>query len=204
MNLLRGDYWKKQRRELVEIKKLPVRQCIGCRRVRIKDELLRFIKSSLGRIEFDENGTHHGRGFYLCPESGCFFNAYTNKRNRAVLFKNKNDVNSLIKEVQEALLKLIEKDCIIGIQMGYLINTKVDEDRVYRDNLDLIGNKDHSEAKAQLNRATSSDFSGISHLPAAQKFHIMGCVIRNEHPMIDRLAMNLMKYGMLSSKGHAI
>ncbi len=188
----------------MEIKKLTVRQCIGCRRVHRKDELLRFIRSSSGRMEFDEHGKKQGRGFYLCPEADCFFNTYTNKRIRVGFFKNRDDVAALIKEVHEALLKLIEKDFITTTKMGYLIKDSIGEDLLQWDNHVLIVKGNPSEMKVHMNSGMPADFSAISLLPAAQMGHIMGYGVRNDYPMIDRLAKNLMKYGMLSSKGHVI
>ena len=50
-------------------KKLPMRQCVGCREMRPKKELIRVVKSPEGAISLDFRGKLPGRGAYLCPDS---------------------------------------------------------------------------------------------------------------------------------------
>ena len=49
-------------------KKLPMRQCVGCREMRPKKELIRVVKSPEGAISLDFRGKLPGRGAYLCPD----------------------------------------------------------------------------------------------------------------------------------------
>lgn len=56
-------------------KKKPARQCIGCREVREKKELIRIVKTPEGKFCIDRTGRQNGRGAYLCDNSECFAKA---------------------------------------------------------------------------------------------------------------------------------
>lgn len=53
-------------------KKVPLRQCLGCRTMYPKSQLLRVAKSAQGEISLDCTGKKPGRGAYLCLEEPCF------------------------------------------------------------------------------------------------------------------------------------
>lgn len=52
-------------------KKTPLRQCLGCREMKPKRELIRVVKSPEGEISLDFKGKKPGRGAYLCPQPEC-------------------------------------------------------------------------------------------------------------------------------------
>ena len=52
-------------------KKIPLRQCLGCREMKPKKELIRVVRSPDGEISLDFKGKASGRGAYLCPEPAC-------------------------------------------------------------------------------------------------------------------------------------
>lgn len=52
-------------------KKIPMRQCVGCREMKEKRELIRVVKSPDGEISLDFKGKKPGRGAYLCPDPEC-------------------------------------------------------------------------------------------------------------------------------------
>ncbi len=52
-------------------KKIPMRQCLGCREMKPKRELIRVVRSSEGEISLDFRGKAPGRGAYVCPNSEC-------------------------------------------------------------------------------------------------------------------------------------
>ena len=54
-----------------KVKKIPQRQCVGCREMRDKRELIRVVKSPEGEISLDFKGKKPGRGAYLCPDPEC-------------------------------------------------------------------------------------------------------------------------------------
>ena len=66
-------------------KKIPMRQCVGCREMRPKKELVRVVKSPEGAISLDFRGKAPGRGAYLCPNSECLKRARKSRaRERAL------------------------------------------------------------------------------------------------------------------------
>jgi predicted RNA-binding protein YlxR (DUF448 family) len=52
-------------------KKIPLRQCLGCREMKPKRELIRVVKSPEGEISLDFKGKKPGRGAYVCPREEC-------------------------------------------------------------------------------------------------------------------------------------
>ncbi len=52
-------------------KKIPMRQCLGCRTMFPKKELIRVVRSPEGDLSLDFKGKAPGRGAYLCPNSDC-------------------------------------------------------------------------------------------------------------------------------------
>ncbi len=52
-------------------KKIPIRQCVGCREKKEKRDLIRVVKSPEGEISLDFKGKKPGRGAYLCPSPDC-------------------------------------------------------------------------------------------------------------------------------------
>ncbi|MEE1449894.1 MAG: YlxR family protein [Oscillospiraceae bacterium] len=54
-----------------KVKKIPQRQCVGCRTKRDKRDLLRIVKTPEGEIVLDATGKRSGRGVYVCPDPEC-------------------------------------------------------------------------------------------------------------------------------------
>ena len=52
-------------------KKIPMRQCTGCRAMKPKQELVRVVRSPEGVLSLDFRGKAPGRGAYLCPDAQC-------------------------------------------------------------------------------------------------------------------------------------
>jgi len=52
-------------------KKIPMRQCLGCREQKPKRELIRVVRSPEGDISLDFRGKANGRGAYICPDPAC-------------------------------------------------------------------------------------------------------------------------------------
>jgi len=61
------------------IKKVPMRQCLGCRQMKPKKELTRVVRSPEGEISLDLKGRSPGRGAYVCPDAACFARARKSK-----------------------------------------------------------------------------------------------------------------------------
>ena len=52
-------------------KKIPVRQCVGCRQMKAKKEMVRVIKTPEEEVLIDTTGRKNGRGAYLCANPEC-------------------------------------------------------------------------------------------------------------------------------------
>lgn len=55
----------------VKPRKIPQRQCVGCRTMYDKRDLLRVVKSPEGDISLDTTGKKSGRGAYVCRSVEC-------------------------------------------------------------------------------------------------------------------------------------
>ena len=56
-------------------KKIPMRQCLGCREHKPKRELVRVVRSPEGEVSLDLTGRLNGRGAYLCRSAACLHRA---------------------------------------------------------------------------------------------------------------------------------
>ena len=54
-----------------KVKKVPLRQCIACRKLKEKKQMLRVTKEAEGRIFLDFSGKANGRGAYICDNPDC-------------------------------------------------------------------------------------------------------------------------------------
>ncbi len=63
-----------------KIKKIPMRQCLGCNEHKPKAELLRVVRDPEGGVSLDLRGKKSGRGAYLCRDVKCFRRARKSKR----------------------------------------------------------------------------------------------------------------------------
>ena len=52
-------------------KKIPQRQCMGCRERKAKRELIRIVRGTDGNVSLDFGGKMNGRGAYICPDPEC-------------------------------------------------------------------------------------------------------------------------------------
>ncbi len=52
-------------------KKVPMRQCTGCREMKAKRDMIRVIKTAEDEICIDATGRKNGRGAYICPTMEC-------------------------------------------------------------------------------------------------------------------------------------
>ncbi|MDO4296049.1 MAG: YlxR family protein [bacterium] len=55
----------------MNVKKIPLRQCVGCGEMKSKKEMVRVIKTPEGEILLDATGRKNGRGAYVCPSLDC-------------------------------------------------------------------------------------------------------------------------------------
>ena len=60
-------------------KKIPQRQCMGCRERKAKRDMIRVVRSTDGTVSLDFSGKKNGRGAYICPDPECLKKAIRSK-----------------------------------------------------------------------------------------------------------------------------
>jgi predicted RNA-binding protein YlxR (DUF448 family) len=63
-----------------KVRKIPMRQCMGCNEHKPKMDLLRVVRSPEGEVSLDETGRKNGRGAYLCRDVKCLRKARKSRR----------------------------------------------------------------------------------------------------------------------------
>ena len=61
------------------VKKIPMRQCCGCREMKNKKEMIRVLRTPEQEICLDATGRKNGRGAYICPSMACLNAAIKNR-----------------------------------------------------------------------------------------------------------------------------
>ena len=87
----------------MSMKKVPLRQCIGCQEMKSKKEMIRVIKTAEDEIMLDATGRKNGRGAYLCPSRECLKKAVKGKG------LERSFKMAIPKEVYETLEKEMEE-----------------------------------------------------------------------------------------------
>ena len=85
------------------MKKIPLRQCIGCGELKSKKEMIRVLRTAEGEILIDATGRKNGRGAYLCPSCECLKKAVKSKG------LDRSFKMAVPREVYEALEKEMEE-----------------------------------------------------------------------------------------------
>ena len=88
---------------MVNAKKFPQRQCIGCGEMKNKKEMIRILKTPEGEFVVDATGRKNGRGAYICPPMDCFKKAVKGKG------LERSFKMAIPKEVYETLEKEMEQ-----------------------------------------------------------------------------------------------
>ena len=87
----------------MSVKKIPLRQCIGCGEMKSKKEMIRVLRTAEGEILIDATGRKNGRGAYLCPSCECLKKAGKSKG------LDRSFKMAVPREVYEALEKEMEE-----------------------------------------------------------------------------------------------
>ena len=86
----------------MSMKKVPLRQCIGCGEMKSTKEMIRVVKTADEEILLDATGRKNGRGAYLCPSMECMKKAVKSKG------LERSFKMAIPKEVYDALEKEME------------------------------------------------------------------------------------------------
>ena len=86
------------------IKKIPQRQCMGCRERKSKREMIWVVRGTDGTVHLDFGGKAPGRGAYLCPNPECLKKAMkANSLGRALEMEIPQSVyDALMREMERA------------------------------------------------------------------------------------------------------
>ena len=87
-------------------KKIPQRQCMGCRERKAKREMIRVVRGSDGTVSLDFGGKMNGRGAYICPNPECLTKA---RRSKALERSLEVEIPA---EVYDRLTKEIEVEAL--------------------------------------------------------------------------------------------
>lgn len=87
-----------------KVKKIPMRQCLGCNEHKPKKELIRLVRTPEGEVVADMTGKKNGRGAYLCPAASCLRRVQKSKRAEKVL------ECAIPDEVYEAVARALAED----------------------------------------------------------------------------------------------
>lgn len=84
-------------------KKIPMRQCTGCREMKPKRELIRVVRSPENKILLDFKGKAQGRGAYLCHNPECLKKAIKSKAlDRSLEVSIPEEIYAQLQEQMEA------------------------------------------------------------------------------------------------------
>lgn len=79
--------------------KQPLRQCVACREMKAKKDLIRIVKTPEGNVVCDRKGKTNGRGAYVCNTSECLEKAFRSKAlERSLKMKISEDIYSSLRE----------------------------------------------------------------------------------------------------------
>ncbi|WP_245926238.1 RNase P modulator RnpM [Sulfoacidibacillus thermotolerans] len=84
------------------MRKVPLRQCVGCQEQKPKRSMVRIVLTPEGMVQVDLTGKLAGRGAYICPSRACFDIARKRKALERALKAQLND------EVYEHLFGVVE------------------------------------------------------------------------------------------------
>ena len=85
-------------------KKIPQRQCMGCRERKAKKELIRVVRTPEGAVCLDFSGKLNGRGADICPSADCL------KKARKAKSLDRSLEVSIPEEVYDRLEKEMESN----------------------------------------------------------------------------------------------
>ena len=91
----------------MKIKKVPMRQCVGCRESKEKKELIRIIKTPENEVVLDCTGKKNGRGAYICSSVECFVKAKKIKSLERAL--NISIPDKIYEDIERQMLQFVEK-----------------------------------------------------------------------------------------------
>ena len=84
----------------MKTKKIPSRNCVGCRNAKEKRSMIRIVKNAENEISLDVTGKKNGRGAYICRNIECLHSA----------IKSKGLERSLKTAIPEEVIQTLEEE----------------------------------------------------------------------------------------------
>jgi uncharacterized protein len=107
----------------------PMRQCLGCKLVLPKRELLRLVRLPSGAVSYDHDQHANGRGGYICPNLPCLRKAFKSRNQRFNL--SAADMKTLVETIKRQYTGGIERALKRADKMGYRDDTAIKDDYPY-------------------------------------------------------------------------
>lgn len=102
-----------------------MRQCLGCKGVFPRHELLRLVKQPDGAVCFDASRQAPGRGGYVCPDVACLRKASKARHPRFNL--SLTEIGTIVKEMRKHYAGGIARTVERAARMGYLKESGVED-----------------------------------------------------------------------------
>jgi len=178
----------------------PHRQCVGCRKVLAKKELLRLVLQPAGKVSFDPRQTSLGRGFYLCPEKRCFTLAYKNSRWRKLFFSEEGPMD-LFLTICETVRRSIEHSVALGRKMDCVKNTDREFDILEPEDIVMVNSGISNGQKIRLYSAAQEKGTAVFSMPDDCTNGAACVTVKHRFPFISHIKRELRVYERLCSKG---
>lgn len=181
----------------------PHRQCIGCRGVFPKTELLRFVHDRSGTAMFDETQRIEGRGKYLCPQQDCVASAWKNRKGKSLL-KDENTAQQLACVVCDSLMVSVERLLESSKNERLMLQSCDDEKSLEAGDVVLIRDDIAGPGRALLTEIADTRGAKVFAVPPKVLNWAERRVIKKHSPKISPIVRNLRFYERLSFKGREL
>jgi len=107
-----------ERRFMTKVGHTPLRRCLGCRKRRKKDELIRLVYVGGRGVVMDAGHKMPGRGAYLCNDAGCLRRGLDAKA-MSYAFKRKVTIDENLRKSMKSIFQGDErKSGHIGLSLA--------------------------------------------------------------------------------------
>jgi|WetSurMetagenome_2_1015567.scaffolds.fasta_scaffold11127_5 uncharacterized protein len=175
----------------------PLRQCCVCKKVQLKDKLMRLIKPQTGNALYDHSARMNGRGTYICPETGCLDKIIKGKNSQ--LGFSKESIVEFKEEVKSRIICDIARGMKLCSKMGYMQKT-ADQPIDSKDYL-IAGNYNISKSDKLLEKAQSLGIKIYNLQGNCSDIFVETAIIKGSWPMQKKMQRNLERVQSLSSRG---
>jgi uncharacterized protein len=197
MKRLLNSSLKRPKRLSATKENCPFRQCCVCKKVLPKDKLMRLVKQHTEKTLYDHYARKSGRGYYICPTTGCL-DSTTMAKNIRFGF-SKEDKEVFKEEIKSTILYEIVKGMKVCCKMGYM--QKSVEKTIDPEDYLIAGNDKTIESQRLVERAK---LIGLKIFDLKGNFgspFIETAIVKGTWPMQKKMLRNLERLQSLSFRG---